>query len=146
LTKDASQVKLGDFGICRVLEKLDTEARSVVGTPLFMAPEVHFQRPYTVLVDIWALGIVALFLVISRASLKSAGQFFFYGTCQRQEAIDAMLQFVEDKLSKCGNTVSCSAGYMTLLRSCLQLKPENRLAAVDLLKLDIFRMYSKQRN
>ena len=40
LTKSAKTVKLGDFGISRVLEGTLEAAVTVVGTPYYMSPEV----------------------------------------------------------------------------------------------------------
>lgn len=39
-------VKLGDFGIARVLGGTRDKARSIVGTPLYLAPEILKQQPY----------------------------------------------------------------------------------------------------
>ena len=50
-------VKLGDFGIARVLETLEL-AQTVVGTPYTMSPEVCNSFPYSYKSDIWSLGCV----------------------------------------------------------------------------------------
>jgi len=55
LTKDLS-VKIGDLGVSKILTcDKDTEGEQV-GTPLFMAPELISQEPYSLKVDVWALG------------------------------------------------------------------------------------------
>ena len=51
-------VKLGDFGISRVLENTNEQAMTVVGTPYYMSPEVCENKPYTFKSDTWALGCV----------------------------------------------------------------------------------------
>eukprot|EP00743_Colponemidia_sp_Colp-15_P008700 GILK01009475.1.p1 GENE.GILK01009475.1~~GILK01009475.1.p1 ORF type:complete len:649 (-),score=124.07 GILK01009475.1:252-2123(-) len=51
-------VKVGDFGISRVLESTNQAAMSVVGTPYYMSPEVCENKPYSYKSDCWALGCV----------------------------------------------------------------------------------------
>jgi NIMA (never in mitosis gene a)-related kinase 1/4/5 len=51
-------VKLGDFGISKVLENTNGAAMTVVGTPYYMSPEVCQNQPYTFKSDVWALGCV----------------------------------------------------------------------------------------
>lgn len=51
-------VKLGDFGISRVLENTWDAAMTVVGTPYYMSPEVCENKPYTFKSDVWSLGWV----------------------------------------------------------------------------------------
>lgn len=51
-------VQLGDFGISKVLEKTDSFATTVTGTPYYMAPEICTNQPYTFKSDIWSLGCV----------------------------------------------------------------------------------------
>ena len=51
-------MKVGDFGISRVLENTLAEAQTVVGTPYYMSPEVCENKPYTFKSDVWALGCV----------------------------------------------------------------------------------------
>jgi serine/threonine protein kinase len=51
-------VRLGDFGIARVLEHTFDQAKTVVGTPYYMSPEVCENKGYDERSDIWALGCV----------------------------------------------------------------------------------------
>jgi len=51
-------IKLGDFGISRVLEETMEQPMTVVGTPYYMSPEVCENKPYTYRSDIWSLGCV----------------------------------------------------------------------------------------
>ncbi|RHY26773.1 hypothetical protein DYB32_007313 [Aphanomyces invadans] len=51
-------VKLGDFGIARTLESTMDHAKTVVGTPYYMSPEVCESKPYSYASDVWALGCV----------------------------------------------------------------------------------------
>ncbi len=57
--------KVGDFGFATKVEPPKTvdakqRAKTVLGTPLWMAPEIHRREQYSSAVDIWAMGIVAL--------------------------------------------------------------------------------------
>ena len=51
-------IKLGDFGISKVLETTCANANNVVGTPYYMAPEACQSEPYTSKSDVWALGVI----------------------------------------------------------------------------------------
>lgn len=51
-------VKLGDFGISKILETTQDVAGTVVGTPYYMSPEVCESKPYTYKSDVWSLGVV----------------------------------------------------------------------------------------
>mmetsp|Transcript_27215 Transcript_27215/g.55013 ORF Transcript_27215/g.55013 Transcript_27215/m.55013 type:complete len:507 (-) Transcript_27215:151-1671(-) len=52
------QIKLGDFGIARVLDATKDYAKTMVGTPYYLSPEIIEDRPYNFKSDIWSLGVV----------------------------------------------------------------------------------------
>lgn len=51
-------VKLGDFGIARVLSNTRSKAKTVVGTPYYLSPEIIENMPYSFKSDIWSLGVL----------------------------------------------------------------------------------------
>ena len=51
-------VKLGDFGIARVLSHTKSSAKTVVGTPYYLSPEIIENKPYSFASDIWSLGVL----------------------------------------------------------------------------------------
>eukprot|EP00079_Xenopus_tropicalis_P018969 XP_012808178.1 PREDICTED: serine/threonine-protein kinase Nek1 isoform X2 [Xenopus tropicalis] len=57
LTKGGT-IQLGDFGIARVLNSTVELARTCIGTPYYLSPEICENRPYNNKSDIWALGCV----------------------------------------------------------------------------------------
>merc|ERR1719478_245549 len=54
----SSQIKLGDFGIARVLEATKDYAKTMVGTPYYLSPEIIRDRPYAYKSDVWSCGVV----------------------------------------------------------------------------------------
>jgi NIMA (never in mitosis gene a)-related kinase len=51
-------VKLGDFGIAKVLDNYEAIAQTQIGTPYYLSPEICDSQPYGRPSDIWALGVV----------------------------------------------------------------------------------------
>eukprot|EP00750_Incisomonas_marina_P005404 INCI13935.3.p1 GENE.INCI13935.3~~INCI13935.3.p1 ORF type:complete len:1700 (+),score=443.82 INCI13935.3:343-5442(+) len=49
-------VKLGDFGIARSLSSTRALARTQIGTPFYLSPEICNDKAYNHKTDIWALG------------------------------------------------------------------------------------------
>jgi len=49
-------LKIGDFGISKVLD--NTSAKTFVGTPYYLSPEVCENRPYNLSSDLWSLGCI----------------------------------------------------------------------------------------
>ncbi|CAH8561103.1 unnamed protein product [Schistosoma curassoni] len=52
------RLKLGDFGIAKVLNHTLDLARTCIGTPYYLSPEICENKPYDHKSDIWALGCV----------------------------------------------------------------------------------------
>ena len=51
-------VKLGDFGIAKVLNKTTDNAKTMVGTPYYLSPEIVDNKPYNFKSDVWSLGVL----------------------------------------------------------------------------------------
>ena len=66
LGSSARDVKLGDFGISRVLSTQTKLAETVLGTPYYLSPELVWGSPYAEASDVWALGVVAFQAAASR--------------------------------------------------------------------------------
>mmetsp|Transcript_32938 Transcript_32938/g.60604 ORF Transcript_32938/g.60604 Transcript_32938/m.60604 type:complete len:802 (-) Transcript_32938:127-2532(-) len=62
LTGNRSQqvfaAKLGDFGISRMLNSTTDLAKTQIGTPFYMSPELINNKPYSYKSDVWGLGCV----------------------------------------------------------------------------------------
>ena len=54
----AGSVKLGDLGVARVLGSETAFARTCVGTPYYLSPELCQNQPYNEKSDMWACGII----------------------------------------------------------------------------------------
>lgn len=57
-------MKLGDFGISKALGTHNEYAKTFLGTPYFMPPEVLKGQLYGVKADVWALGCALYELVV----------------------------------------------------------------------------------
>ncbi|ELU00045.1 hypothetical protein CAPTEDRAFT_106738 [Capitella teleta] len=51
-------IKLGDFGISKVLNSTVELARTCIGTPYYLSPEICENKPYNNKSDVWSLGCV----------------------------------------------------------------------------------------
>ena len=51
-------VKLGDFGIAKIMDGTTDYARTCIGTPYYLSPEVWENKPYNNKSDLWAMGCV----------------------------------------------------------------------------------------
>lgn len=57
LTKN-NDIKVGDFGISKMLENTFDMAKTATGTPYYLSPEVCLGQKYDHKSDMWMLGII----------------------------------------------------------------------------------------
>lgn len=120
LCKD-NKIKLGDFGIARVLKSTMECARTSIGTPYYLSPELCMDKPYNNKSDIWSLGCV------------------LYEMCTLRHAFDAnsMKGLVMKILSGTYPPISTtrySSGLGKLVGSMLQKNPDARPNINELLE------------
>ena len=51
-------VKLGDFGIAKVLSQTDELVQTVIGTPYYLSPEIVHGQSYDYKSDVWSIGVL----------------------------------------------------------------------------------------
>ncbi len=56
-------IKICDFGISKVSAHQDALAKTVIGSPIYMSPEIVSNKWYDSKVDIWALGCILFELI-----------------------------------------------------------------------------------
>ena len=59
-------VKLCDFGFARAMSQDTFVLTSIKGTPLYMAPELVQEQPYTPAVDVWSMGVILYELFVGK--------------------------------------------------------------------------------
>ena len=50
-------IKIGDFGVAKILSKSGF-AKTIIGTPYYLSPELCDEKPYNDKSDVWALGCI----------------------------------------------------------------------------------------
>jgi serine/threonine protein kinase len=81
-------LKILDFGLAKVMAGSATLSGELRGTPLYMAPEQLSPAPLSPATDIWAMGLVAFYLLVGKP---------YWRTGQRQDvAFEAVLKEVGD--------------------------------------------------
>eukprot|EP00798_Chlamydomonas_sp_ICE-L_P031329 gene31329-6476_t len=65
------KVLLGDFGLAKQLQRTLEMARTPIGTPYYMAPEIYEEKPYSYKSDVWALGCVMYELLAKKAAFAA---------------------------------------------------------------------------
>eukprot|EP00094_Tigriopus_californicus_P011023 TCALIF_10634-PA protein Name:"Similar to Nek1 Serine/threonine-protein kinase Nek1 (Mus musculus)" AED:0.10 eAED:0.10 QI:0/0.8/0.33/1/0.8/0.66/6/0/606 len=119
LTRE-DEVKLGDFGISRILDGTHDYARTCIGTPYYLSPEVWENRPYNKKSDIWALGCV----LYEMTTLKHA----FEAGCMK----NLILKIIRGSYPAIPNRYSYDI--RALIASMLKKNPKERPTLASILK------------
>lgn len=125
--------KLLDFGLAKIMdgpdpepeldrtEKLLTDPSHLIGTPLYMAPEVLQGQPASPRSDIHAAGAVLYEMLCGRRAFQAAG---------RGNAIAAVLRDAPQPPSSIG-VKGIPAALEDVVMRCLAKSPEQRWPTVD---------------
>eukprot|EP00392_Amoebophrya_sp_AT5.2_P001596 g1598.t1 len=68
----SGDIKMGDFGIAKVLESTAAVAKTQIGTPYYLSPEICQEKAYAWPSDIWAMGCILYELCCLRVPFDAA--------------------------------------------------------------------------
>ena len=117
------EIKLGDFGIARVLYGTSELATTVVGTPFSMSPEVCENKPYSKPSDIWAMGCVLYEMCMLRHAFDANNLLGLVWKIVQQKQPDIPKMYSKDLRS--------------LIDSMLDKDPTRRPTIQQILDLDV---------
>ncbi|XWS58204.1 hypothetical protein CRYUN_Cryun08bG0014500 [Craigia yunnanensis] len=124
LVDNKGSIKLADFGASKQVVELATVsgAKSMKGTPYWMAPEVILQTGHSFSADIWSVGCTVIEMATGKPpwsqQYQEVAALFYVGTTKSHPPIPEHL----------------STEAKDFLLTCLQKEPELRPAASELLK------------
>lgn len=114
-------VKLGDFGLSKVMQSNDFAA-TYVGTPFYMSPEICASEPYTEKSDIWSLGCIMYELCAKEPPFNANSHIQLAQKIRRGVFEDIPRTYSNDLKS--------------IITECLQVNPHKRPDTTALLNTD----------
>ena len=125
LTKN-NIIKLGDFGVSKALESTFAKAKSLIGTPYYVSPEIFSNIPYSYKSDIWSFGV----LLYQMTNFKMPFEAY--------NNISELGQKIKAGNFEKINNENYSVDLKNLIYDMLQVNPEKRPTLNDILCKFIF--------
>lgn len=124
LTKDG-KIKLGDFGIAKCLNNTFDKARTLVGTPYYLSPEIVQDKPYSFKSDIWSLGILLYEMTMLKMPFEASSLPML------------SLKIVRGNYSPIASTVS--RDLKQLIQCLIQVEIKNRPSIYEILRNNLIK-------
>lgn len=67
----SGDLRMGDFGISKVLDSTLGCAKTFVGTPFYISPEVIMEKPYRWPADVWSMGCIVFQLCAQKVPFEA---------------------------------------------------------------------------
>ena len=103
-------LKLADFGFCKTLSNPNEMMETMVGSPLFMAPEILKGKPYNKKADIWSFGVVIYQMLYGRVPFEEKSLILLIQKLETEELI-----------------IDSTKGFEGVLRRMLEKDPMKRI-------------------
>ncbi|CAE8637793.1 unnamed protein product [Polarella glacialis] len=68
----SNRLRIGDFGIAKVLDSTAAFAKTTIGTPYYLSPEICLEKPYSWSSDVWAMGCILFEMAALRVPFDAA--------------------------------------------------------------------------
>lgn len=117
----SGNIIIGDFGTARVYKQ---SCETIIGTPLFMAPEIY-SGSYNDKIDIYAFGLCLIEIITGKIPFEEYFSLPIFVSCL-VNASPKIIQEIENTQVK------------EIVIGCLDLQPENRKSASELLNNPFF--------
>lgn len=62
--------KIADFGFCKPLQSRKDLSKTILGSPIYMAPEILLREEYSMKADIWSLGVLLYEMVYGKCPFE----------------------------------------------------------------------------
>lgn len=112
-------VKIGDFGIAKMMENTFDMAQTCCGTPFYLSPELCQDMPYSSKADIWALGCLLFEMCALHHAFEAANLISLSYKIMKVEYGEVPSQY--------------SSSLATLIKQLLTKAPDDRPSAGTLL-------------
>lgn len=112
---------MADFGFCKELMKETDMTQTMVGSPIYMAPEVLKGLIYDSRADIWSLGVILYEML--------------YGICPYEESsIPKLVSLIDNTILRFPPEIKVSDNIKNLIKRMLTIKYRDRLSPGELIK------------
>ena len=117
---------MADFGFCKPLKDSRDLAQTMLGSPIYMAPEILKGEVYTMKADIWSLGVVLYEML--------------YGFCPFEErTIARLISLIEDNTVNFPEGTGVSRKTEELLKKMLIKDQFKRISWEELFEYDLMK-------
>ena len=134
LIKDETY-KIADFGFAKYYQEgaeLDQIHQSLVGSPMYMCPEILNGSTYSTKSDVWSMGVIFY-------------QMLYGKTPHKATSLEELISKVNKKVIRFPQKLT-TEGLQELLESMLKYNPEERISWKEIFSLDLFKAKEKDSN